>query len=142
MVGDPLENLLLDAEEVDRTLLARALQGVLGIDKVTGKIIFQPGFNKLTARQKVIGYLLGKKVSKLLGKVEAEITLPKDIMEETGIPKGTINPNLRELFDERLISQTKEGEYYINSHQIHSCVSELETKGNARTTPKMQETKK
>jgi len=141
MVGDPLENLLLDAEEVDRALLARALQDVLGIDKVTGKIILQPGFNKLTARQKVIGYLLGKKVSKLLGKVDAEITLPKDIIVETGIPKGTINPKLRELFDEHLISQTKEGEYYINSHQIHKCVAELGIKGEPQTTPQAVDAK-
>lgn len=126
MVEDPLENLLLDAQEVDRALLARALQDVLGIDKVTGKLILQPRFNKLSARQKVVGYLLGKKVAKLLGKIEDEGTSPKDITLETGIPKGTINPKLRELFDDHLVSQTKEGEYYVQSHQIHSCVAELE----------------
>lgn len=128
MSDDPLSNLLLDAEEIDRASLARALYAYVGIDNNSGKIIQKASFSKLNSRQKVLTYLLGKKVAKLLGKIEIELTLPKDITDETGIPKGTVNPKLRELVDNRFVSQTKEGEYYIESHQILACVSELENK--------------
>ena len=128
MSDDPLSNLLLDAEEIDRASLARVLHAYLGIDNNNGKIIQKASFNKLSARQKVLAYLLGKKVAKLLGKVEIELISPKDIQAETGIPKGTVNPKLRELVDNCLVSQTKEGEYYIESHQILDCVALLETK--------------
>jgi hypothetical protein len=128
MSDDPLSNLLLDADEIDRASLARALHAYVGIDNNSGKIIQKASFSKLNARQKVLAYLLGKKVAKLLGKIEIELTSPKDITGETGIPKGTVNPKLRELVDNRFVSQTKEGEYYIESHQILACVSELENK--------------
>jgi hypothetical protein len=128
MVDDPLAKLLLDSEEVDRASLARALHDFVGIDSRTGKVVLKPGFNKLTSRKKVLAYLLGKKVAKLLGKIDNELTSPKDIPLGTGIPKGTVNPKLRELSDARLVSQTKEGEYFIESHQILKCVAELENK--------------
>lgn len=126
MSDDPLSNLLMDSEQVDRESLARALQDYVGIDGKSGKVVLKPGFNKLSARKKMIAYLLGKKVSKLLGKIENELTSPKDIPTETGVPRGTVNPKLREISDARLVSQTKDGEYYIESHQILSCIAELE----------------
>jgi len=128
MTDDPLSNLLLDSEEIDRASLARALQDYVGVDSKSGKVVLKPGFNKLSARKKVLAYLLGKKVAKILGKIENELTAPKDIPIETGIPRGTVNPKLRELSDARLVSQTKDGDYFIESHQILNCVNELENK--------------
>lgn len=125
MNKDPLSDLLLNAQEVDRSILALALQDILGIDNKTGKVILKPGFNKLNSRQKVVAYLLGKKVAKLLGKIENETIAPKDIPVDTGIPKGTVYPKLRELIEDRLVMQTKEGEYYIESHQIIACIDVL-----------------
>jgi hypothetical protein len=128
MADDPLSKLLLDADEIDRASLARVLHDYVGIDSKNGKVIQKASFNKLNARQKLIAYLLGKKVAKLLGKIEIELSLPKDIQNDTGIPKGTVNPKLRELVDSRFVTQTKEGEYYIESHQILGCVAVLESK--------------
>jgi hypothetical protein len=128
MSDDPLNKLLLDAEEIDRASLARALHDYVGVDNKDGKVVLKPSFNKLTVRKKILAYLLGKKVAKLLGKVENELTLPKDVIVQTGMPKGTVNPKLRELSQARLVSQTKDGEYYIESYQILKCVAELETK--------------
>lgn len=128
MTNDPLTNLLLDAEQIDRESLARALKDYVGVDSKSGKVVLKSGFNKLSSRKKMIAYLLGKKVSKLLGKIDNELAAPKDIPNETGIPKGTVHPKLRELSETRLVSQTKDGEYYIESHQILGCITELEKK--------------
>lgn len=128
MNDDPLSSLLLNAEEVDRASIARALKDYVGVDNTSGKIILKASFDKLGARQKLIAYLLGKKVAKLLAKIDIELSSPKDIQIETGIPKGTVNPKLRELVESRLISQTKDGEYFIESYQILKCVAQLENK--------------
>ena len=127
MPDDPLSKLLLDAQEIDREAF-RVLQDYVGIDSKSGKVILKASLIKLSARRKVLAYLLGKKVAKLLSKIDNELTLPKEISDETSIPKGSVNPKLRELLEKRLIKQTKEGEYYIHSHQILNSVNELESK--------------
>jgi len=122
---DPLSGLLLDAGEIDRTRLATALQGLLGIDKATGTIVLKPEFNRLPARSKVLAFLLGRKVAKLLGKVESEAVPPKSIAAETALPSGTVKPAVRTLLEARLISQTDEGEYYVGSHQVTGAIERL-----------------
>lgn len=127
MTNDPLKSLLLDADDVDRTRLARALKEVIGIDTKAGRIVLKPGFNSLTARLKIMAYLLGRKAAKLLKKNESESSPPKMITEETGIPSGTVKPTLRKLLEDRIISQTDSGEYYIAAHQMQAGIEELET---------------
>lgn len=122
---DPLENLLLDAQEVDRAKLAAALKGILGVDTKTGRVVPMPGFVKLTSRQKLLAYLLGRKVANLLGKLEIEPVSAKDVQADTRLPRGTVSPKLRELFDDKLASQNAEGQYYIGVHQISLAIDNL-----------------
>jgi hypothetical protein len=122
---DPLKNLLLDADDVDRNRLAAALQDILGIDTKTGRIVLKPGFNQLTARKKMAAYLLGRKVALLLEKTQSETASVKEIQAETSLPRGTVGPKLRELAEARLISQTEAGEYYIGPTQISAVIGEL-----------------
>jgi hypothetical protein len=123
---DPLKTLLLDAKEVDRTTLAQALSGILGVDTATGRVVLKPGFNSLDTRRKVLAFLLGVKAAFLLGKGESEAMANKDIIANTGMPTGTVNPKLKELRDRRLVSQTKEGMHYVASHQVMAAVDHLQ----------------
>jgi hypothetical protein len=123
---DPLIDLLLDADEVDRATLSRALLGLLGIDSNTGRVVLKPGFAGLGARKKVLAYLLGAKVAVLLAKAESEAVSPIDVSRQTGLPRGTVNPKLSELYEQRLVSKTDVGAYYIAPHQIHVAVEELQ----------------
>lgn len=122
---DPLQGLLLDADEVDRARLAAALQDILGIDTKTGRVVPKPGYTRLTTRQKVIAYLLGKKVAYLLGKSDSETAAAKEIPLETGLPKGTVGPKLKELSEARLVSQTDSSEYYVGPHQVGLALDDL-----------------
>lgn len=122
---DPLQGLLLDADEVDRARLAGALQDLLGVDTKTGRVVPKPGYARLTTRQKIVAYLLGRKVAHLLGKSGSESAASKEIHEETGLPKGTVAPKLRELSEGRLVSQTESSEYYIGPHQIAAAIDDL-----------------
>jgi DNA-binding transcriptional ArsR family regulator len=125
MSGDPLSELLLDAKEVNRELLARTLKNLIGIDTNSGNIVLKSKYGKLSTRHKVLVYLLGKKVSYLLEKADAEEVEPKDITQATGMPPGTVHPKLSELKEDRLISQNDDGKYYIPDHQINNSIDEI-----------------
>ena len=125
MSDDPLADLLLDASQVDRARLASALQGILGVDTETGRVVFKPGYGRLTTRHRVLAYLLGRKAAVLLGKAEEEAATPKEICIDTGMPSGTVNPKLRELGRARLVSQTDVSEYYVAAHQLTQALQDL-----------------
>jgi DNA-binding transcriptional ArsR family regulator len=125
-MDDPLEQLLLDADEVDRAELAQSMHALLGVDTKTGRVVLKPGFNQLDTRRRVLAYLLGAKVAVLLGKSESEAVSPSDLTSETGMPKGTVNPKLSELYKDRLVSKTKNGAYYVAPHQVQSAIAELQ----------------
>jgi hypothetical protein len=125
MVQDPLTGLLLDASQVDRVRLASALQDVLGVDTETGLVVMKPSYTHMTTRHKVLAYLLGRKAAVLLGRAAAEAASPKVICTETGMPSGTVNPKLRELMRDRLVSRTESSEYYVAPHQVASAVRDL-----------------
>ena len=124
-VKDPLNDLLLDVQEVDRARLAAALKGILGIDAESGRIVMKPGFGSLNTRQKIVAYLLGRKAAGLLGKSEAEVAPFKTIQADTGMPPGTVGPKVRELHDSRIISQTNKKEYYIDQNQVLAAIEEI-----------------
>jgi len=127
--NDPLKDLLLDADEVDRAQLAKALKNYLGIDSKTGRVVLKPGFKTLSTRNRVLTYLLGYKVSTLLGLIDSEEVAPKDIPNETGLPKGTVYPKLKELKEDRLISQSDSSKYYVAPHQILTAIEVLNKEG-------------
>ena len=126
MNQDPLTDLLLDAAEVDRARLSRALSDILGIDAESGRVVLKAGFRPLDARSKLLAYLLGRKVGVLLGKADIEGAAPKDISRDTGMPSGTVHPKLRELSEDRLVSRTEASEYYVAPPQILPAIDELE----------------
>jgi hypothetical protein len=128
MSDDPLSDLLLDADEIDRTLLANSLKNLLGIDNKSGRVVPKPGFNSLSARNKVLAFVLAKKAAQLLGVLESELANPKQISEESGIPDGTVRPKLRELIEGKLLSQADGGDYYVAQHQLSRVISELTAK--------------
>ena len=126
MNQDPLADLLLNAAEVDRARLSSALSDILGVDTESGRVVIKPGFSRLSARNKLLAYLLGRKAAVLLGKADIEAVAPKDIQQETGMPTGTVNPKLRELLQDRLVSSTKSSEYYVAPPQLNQAIAELE----------------
>lgn len=126
MSQDPLADLLLDAAEVDRARLSSALSDILGIDTESGRVVIKPGFSRLSARNKLLAYLLGRKAAVLLGKVDVEAVPPKDIQRETSMPRGTVHPKLRELLQDRLVSSTESSEYYVAPPQFLQAIMELE----------------
>jgi hypothetical protein len=130
MNDDPLARLLIESTEIDRARLARALNGIVAVDTETGQVILLPDFFRLNAIQKVVAYLLGSKVSVLLGKRESDAVRTVDIAAETNMPIGTVAPKLKELREKRLVSQTPSSEYHVGDAQLVRCLQLLDKGGD------------
>jgi hypothetical protein len=124
---DPLAALLVDdADEVDRAAIAQALKDRVGVDGKSGRLVVKPGFDALSTRGKVLAYLLGVKVAVLLGKRAEEQVSPKDVVDGTGMPAGSVRPTLSQLLDDRLVVRTG-GEYRVPAHQVGHAIAGITT---------------
>lgn len=122
---NPLERLLVDADEVNLELLASGLQPYVAIDIKSGDLHFRPDYSMLHAKRKVLVCLLGQKAAALLGKSDGEVLTPKAIEVSTGLPGGTVRGKLLELKNERLITPDGPGKYRVAPHQIGKALEEI-----------------
>jgi DNA-binding transcriptional ArsR family regulator len=120
---DPLERLLVDAVAIDRERIAAALEGRVGIDRTTSSVVVRPAFSGLSSAQKVLAYLLGRKVAALL-EVAGEEATPGEISEQTGMPPGTVRPTLSQLKTERLVT-ARGGRYLVPGPAVDSAIGRL-----------------
>jgi hypothetical protein len=122
--NDPLLDLVVDASEVDRERIAQALRGIIAIDK-SGQVIPAQGFSKLTASQRILAFLLGRKVAVLLGMAEIEAIGPTALASRSGMAEGTVYPTVRTLQKSRLVSQEEDGAYVLSPHQVGTAIDYL-----------------
>jgi len=110
---DPLQALEVDANEVDRAMLAGLVKDYVSIDRSTGRFLLKPEFAKLDAKNKIIKYLLGRKARTLRDPGAEEGALAKEIIQEVGLPSGTVHPRLKDLKGNRVISQGTDKRYFV-----------------------------
>ena len=83
--------------------------------------------DKLTGKENILLYLIGKLYAK-----EAELTLTddssnKELMDELGVPKGSILPWLKELRDEKRIRQVTKGKFTYHAIALNVVEKSLKT---------------
>ena len=121
-MNDELESLLISGKEIDRKMVAEVLAPYLRIDKETLDIRPLGNWGEVKAYNKILLYLLARKAMKALGLgIEDESSSATEIMQKTGLKKGTVNPALRILFDGRVVAQDKERRYSIPNHAIEEA---------------------
>ncbi|MBA7530202.1 hypothetical protein ES705_22405 [subsurface metagenome] len=119
MMNDELESLLVSGKEVDKKLVAAILEPYLRIDKETCDIRPLSSWSDLKANIKILLYLIARKAMVALGlPLATEGASATEIMQKTGMKKGTVNPALRDLFNDRVIEQFKDKKYYVPNHAI------------------------
>lgn len=113
---DELDELFVDeSETIDKQTLRDILEGRVQLTRA-GEIHFLPACDKLGAKPKILLYLLGKKA--LSVKLDStELSSPKEIHENTGLPEGTVYPYLRDLEKLHLVS-SQDGEYFVPNYAI------------------------
>lgn len=110
---DPLADLVVDADEIDRAALAHALKNRVAIDRASSRLVIQDGFSSLSAKRKVLALVLAQKAACLLQVSDTETLSYKEIVAQSGIPQGTAAPALKGLKEAHLVSQDATKAYYV-----------------------------
>ena len=101
-----LEDLVVDAREIDRELVADFLKPYLRIDRSTCAIMPQPAWSEVPNEARVLLYLVARKAMRALDlPIPAEAATPQEIERATGIPGGSVRPALKRLLKARLVQR-------------------------------------
>lgn len=119
-MSDELEKLLVSGKEIDKKMVAEILEPFLKIDKETCDIRPLSSWSDLRAKTRILLYLIARKAMVALGlPLAEERASATEIMQKTGMRKGTVNPALRSLLeDDRLLEQSEDKKYYIPNHAL------------------------
>jgi hypothetical protein len=90
--------------------------------------------DKLSGKEKILLYLIGKLYAKEAGFAATDDVENKELMDELGIPKGSLLPWLKDLRDENKIKQVKKGRY--THHNIPVNLVERTLKSTERKLKK------
>ena len=121
MVDDPLDTVFDTPEELEgvkRERLAKMITPFAIVDPENGTFFTKPRWNDLTAKQKVLVYLLSRLALSIRNPDFSKIVTPKDIEEATELPGGTVRPKLSELLKDRVVYRDKESGYYVQSTSV------------------------
>lgn len=83
---------------------------------------------KLTGKERILIYLIGKRYAKEAGLSEIENVDNKELMEELGIPQGSVLPWTMDLRDSNKIKQADSGVHYIPLNLVESILMEVAKK--------------
>ena len=123
-MSNELEDLLVDGKEMDKKLVAELLSPYVKIDKNTREIRPLGAWNDASANVKILIYLLARKAMIALGlNLDEEAATNSQIINDTGIKKGTVHPAVRQLYSDKIIEQTKGKKYYVPNYSIEKVKS-------------------
>lgn len=121
-----LEDLLVSGDEINKDLVASILSPFIRVERETGSIIFQEGWERLSERNKVLVFLAARKGLKALEILtQDEDVMPADIAEATGLVGGTVRSVLHRLTKQRLIDRKRDGGYCVPNWALQRVKDEL-----------------
>jgi len=130
-----LEDLVVSGEELDKKLAAEILVTYVRLDKDKRGIRPTEGWIGLSEEQKILVYLLARKAMLALNfDLTAEGATAGEVVQDTGVKKGTAHPALRKLLGNRFLEQSEKGRYSVPNYaipQIKSILSKKESKYGA-----------
>jgi hypothetical protein len=123
--SDPLRELVVDAQSIDRERIVAALRGRVGLDQSSSQPVVMPAFMELGTDGKILAFLLARKAAVLMDLATEEAVTPTTLANGTGMPGGTVRRALRELVDAHRISQASDRSYHLSSPQVGLAVDSL-----------------
>lgn len=82
---------------------------------------------KLTGKQQMLLYLIGKLYAKEAGLTTTDDVANKELMNELGIPEGSLLPWLKDLREKKKIKQVKKGRYTHHAISLNVVEKTLES---------------
>ena len=83
--------------------------------------------DKLSGKEQILLYLIGKLYAKEAGFTATDDAGNKEVMDELGIPEGSLLPWLKDLRDNNRIKQVKKGRYTHHSIPINLVEKNLKS---------------
>lgn len=93
---DPLQTLLVEADDIAREDVAEALSPLLRFTR-DGALIPDQSFARLPAELRVVAVLLALRAQQMLGVREQAGATPGEVASLSGMPPGTVRPKLAQL---------------------------------------------
>lgn len=124
--SDPLQQLYVDKNKINRKLLSEILVDYIGIDKDSLNPVFKSAYQDLKEKQKILVYLLYRRALVVLGHIQKEEVgqSPKKIAEATGINYNSVRGYLSQL-SPLLEKREDKGGYYILPYSLSAVEKKL-----------------
>ena len=90
-----------------------------------------PSKDKLVGTEQISLYLIGKLYAKEAGFIATNEVGTKELLEELGVPEGSLYPWLKELYDAKKIKRVKKGRsayYIISVNLVEKSLKDIENK--------------
>ena len=90
-----------------------------------GMIVFKVDSTKLTAKEIICLYMIGKVYAHVAGYIDEESVSNKELIEALNLPEGTIGRALKELRDRKFIIAEKTGIHRILYDKIEDILEDI-----------------
>jgi biotin operon repressor len=119
-----LEDLYTDSGGFNAERAAGALKQILTIQRESHAVFFKKDAT-LKEEDKVLAYMLVKKLLKSEGATESSKVSGKEIKKQTNVKSGTVDAAIKKLREDGLITGSGSN-YEIPAHEVEAVVDRLE----------------
>ncbi len=143
-----LSSLLTDPKETLKRLVAKT-ERVFRIDRATGAVVLLPPKAKLTDRQLITVYLLGRYFASRLELAQTDTLTIEELLKLSQLEESSLSARLSELKRDGLVESVERGSYrvaYENLESFGQLLEEIERgaigstrTGSARVVPMREE---
>lgn len=114
---DALDKIFTNQRDVDIDTLAEILEPYIRINIEDSSIFLIEAGVKLPIHEKLMLFLLARKVLKIKNLIEGEGISPTELISETQLKEGSVHPGLKLLRSKGLVV-VKNGKYMIPNYQV------------------------
>jgi hypothetical protein len=120
--SDPLDEIFVDSEDMDRELIANILRLYVQIGDEAGQLYPTDEYAELKAEAKVLIALVARRAMAERDVVDSAVLSVSDLSSLSNVKEGTVKPNVRSLAEEGLIRDDDDG-YSVAAPQLHRISS-------------------
>jgi DNA-binding transcriptional ArsR family regulator len=114
---DALDKIFTNQKDINPEILAELLEPYIRINVEDNSTFLIEGGINLPVHEKLLLFLLARKVLKIKELVEGEGISPNDLVEETQLKEGSVHPGLKLLREKGLVV-AKNGKYIVPNYQV------------------------
>ncbi len=80
-----------------------------------------------TAKNQILAYMTGAAYAQIAELREDDAVANQELIDELGLPEGTVRPTLKTLREKKLVVQKQQGLHRINYRKLNEIIPELKS---------------